>query len=93
MAIAGLRGNSCGCADTFPPVERMVEDEICDSPCPGNASNACGASVQEKYTYINTGLELAPVYDRNEIIPYDSKELPMQALKSIVGVLQSFQPI
>jgi hypothetical protein len=85
MAIAVLRGNSCGCADTFPPVEKMVDDRICDSPCPGNASYTCGASVQKAYTYINTGLRLAPRHDRNGIISYDSTEPLMQSVEAYRG--------
>ncbi|KAM0289652.1 hypothetical protein ACHAO9_005942 [Fusarium lateritium] len=85
LAVAVMRGNSCGCAATFPPVENMFDDGICDSPCPGNANSTCGASVQKAYTYINTGIELAPKHDRNGLIPYDPTEPEMQSVEAYRG--------
>ncbi|KAI0025775.1 hypothetical protein F4780DRAFT_774634 [Xylariomycetidae sp. FL0641] len=45
MPVTGMtNGSQCLCGLAIPPVTSLVEDDACDSPCPGYAMDNCGGT-------------------------------------------------
>jgi cell wall integrity and stress response component len=55
-SVAATQASGCYCGDKYPPAGTLVDDGLCDEPCPGYADNACGGS--KTFTVYNTGLKL-----------------------------------
>ncbi|KAH7153349.1 hypothetical protein EDB81DRAFT_791226 [Dactylonectria macrodidyma] len=47
---------TCFCADTYPPLLALVDDDQCDYPCPGYDAEACGG--ENAYSVFNVGIKL-----------------------------------
>ncbi|KAF5624113.1 SLG1 [Fusarium tjaetaba] len=56
--VAILKGVECICADIYPAESAKVDDDKCDTPCPGYAKDACGG--KNAYSVFNLGVELLP---------------------------------
>ncbi|CAG7557419.1 unnamed protein product [Fusarium equiseti] len=84
--VALVRGRFCYCADTYPPINTLVEDEHCDDPCPGFTFYACG-STREKdyYTVTNTGIELEPGYAQHQLMSLRRIERQPPGLQRYLG--------
>ena len=84
--VALVRGRACYCADTYPPIDTLVEDNHCNDPCPGFGFYACG-STREKdyYTVTNTGLELDPGYAQHHPIAVHRVEKQPTGLQRYLG--------
>ncbi|KAF5569501.1 SLG1 [Fusarium phyllophilum] len=56
--VAILKGVECICADIYPAKSAKVDDDKCDTPCPGYAKDACGG--KDTYSVFNLGVNLLP---------------------------------
>ncbi|KAF5605649.1 SLG1 [Fusarium pseudocircinatum] len=56
--VAILKGVECICADIYPAKSAKVDDDKCDTPCPGYAKDACGG--KDAYSVFNLGVNLLP---------------------------------
>ncbi|RBR05150.1 hypothetical protein FVER53590_08883 [Fusarium verticillioides] len=56
--VAILKGVECICADIYPDKSAKVDDDKCDTPCPGYAKDACGG--KDAYSVFNLGVNLLP---------------------------------
>jgi cell wall integrity and stress response component len=56
--VAILKGVECICADIYPVKSAKVDDDKCDTPCPGYAKDACGG--KNAYSVFNLGVNLLP---------------------------------
>ncbi|KAF5970733.1 protein SLG1 [Fusarium bulbicola] len=56
--VAILKGVECICADIYPAKSALVDDDKCDTPCPGYAKDACGG--EDAYGVFNLGVDLLP---------------------------------
>ncbi|KAF5670157.1 SLG1 [Fusarium circinatum] len=56
--VAILKGVECICADIYPAKSALVDDDKCDTPCPGYAKDACGG--EDAYSVFNLGVDLLP---------------------------------
>ncbi|KAF5725045.1 SLG1 [Fusarium mundagurra] len=56
--VAILKGVDCICADIYPAKSAKVDDDKCDTPCPGYAKDACGG--KDAYSVFNLGVNLLP---------------------------------
>ena len=61
--VAITFGSICYCSDKYPAKSSLVDDSLCDEPCPGYAMEACGGMNPKSYSVFNTGLDLVPEYD------------------------------
>ncbi|KAF5648881.1 hypothetical protein F25303_4909 [Fusarium sp. NRRL 25303] len=59
--VAILKDVECICADIYPAKSALVDDDKCDTPCPGYAKDACGGEYA--YSVFNLGVELLPGND------------------------------
>ncbi|KAJ4138528.1 hypothetical protein NW768_002366 [Fusarium equiseti] len=84
--VALVRGRFCYCADTYPPIHTLMEDERCDDPCPGFGFYACGSTRErEYYTVTNTGLELDPGYAQHQPMTLRGVERQPAGLQRYLG--------
>ncbi|KAF4469668.1 hypothetical protein FALBO_3429 [Fusarium albosuccineum] len=61
MTVAVTKEFMCYCANNYPPERRLVPDELCRGPCPGDRKQACGGRPGSRYhafSVYNTGQEL-----------------------------------
>lgn len=63
-AVAMTGGVQCYCSDTYPPRERMVEDDVCVYPCAGYPFEGCGSRLGAFSVY-NTGIRINVVHVDN----------------------------
>ncbi|KAL9562182.1 hypothetical protein ACKAV7_013726 [Fusarium commune] len=56
--VAILKDVECICADVYPAKSALVDDEKCDTPCPGYLNDACGG--EDAYSVFNLGVNLLP---------------------------------
>ncbi|KAF5624546.1 transmembrane alpha-helix domain protein [Fusarium sp. NRRL 52700] len=56
--VAILKSVECICAEVYPAKSALVDDDECDTPCPGYAKDACGG--KDAYSVFNLGVILAP---------------------------------
>ncbi|KAF4436647.1 SLG1 [Fusarium acutatum] len=56
--VAILKGVECICADIYPAKSAKVDDDKCDTPCPGYAKDACGG--KNAYSVFNLGVDVLP---------------------------------
>ncbi|KAH7236738.1 uncharacterized protein BKA55DRAFT_543385 [Fusarium redolens] len=56
--VAILKDVECICADIYPAKSALVDDDKCDTPCPGYANDACGG--EDAYSVFNLGVDLLP---------------------------------
>ncbi|RBR06608.1 uncharacterized protein FIESC28_11003 [Fusarium coffeatum] len=89
--VAITFGSTCYCSDKYPAKLSLVDDSLCDEPCPGYAMEACGGMDPKSYSVFNTGLDLAPGYDDGEDNDDDddassATEAPFSASASVVSI-------
>ncbi|ENH75395.1 Protein SLG1 [Fusarium oxysporum f. sp. cubense race 1] len=56
--VAILKDVECICADVYPAKSALVDDDKCDTPCPGYSNDACGG--EDAYSVFNLGVNLLP---------------------------------
>ncbi|KAH7470060.1 hypothetical protein FOMA001_g14619 [Fusarium oxysporum f. sp. matthiolae] len=56
--VAILKDVECICADIYPAKSALVDDDKCDTPCPGYSNDACGG--EDAYSVFNLGVNLLP---------------------------------
>ncbi|KAM0085326.1 hypothetical protein ACKRZS_002352 [Fusarium odoratissimum] len=56
--VAILKDVECICADIYPAKSALVDDDKCDTPCPGYSNDACGG--EDAYSVVNLGVNLLP---------------------------------
>ncbi|KAF4338085.1 SLG1 [Fusarium beomiforme] len=81
-SVAILKDVECICADVYPAKSALVDDDKCDTPCPGYAMSACGG--KDAYSVINTGLDLAPGNDGDKGSSGSSAELTGSTKTAVV---------
>ncbi|KAM0245234.1 hypothetical protein ACHAP5_005634 [Fusarium lateritium] len=64
MEVALLQDRACFCSHTYPSKDSLVDDDQCDTPCPGYPKEACGG--QDAFSVHNVGIVLVPGYDEGE---------------------------
>ncbi|KAF5688342.1 hypothetical protein FDENT_4919 [Fusarium denticulatum] len=62
--VAILKGVECICADIYPAKSAKVDDDKCETPCPGYAKDACGG--KDAYSVFNLGVNLLPGNEGDE---------------------------
>ncbi|KAF4958352.1 hypothetical protein FGADI_2518 [Fusarium gaditjirri] len=56
--VAILKDVECICADIYPAKSALVDDDKCDTPCPGYPKDACGGG--DAYSVFNLGVDMLP---------------------------------
>lgn len=58
--VMALNGEDCYCGDSYPPETAVVDDSMCNFPCPFYKFEACGGVIGNDlyYSVFNTGLRL-----------------------------------
>ncbi|KAF9774663.1 hypothetical protein IL306_007313 [Fusarium sp. DS 682] len=80
--VAIMKDVECICADVYPAKSALVDDDKCDTPCPGYPLNACGG--EDAYSVFNTGLDLVPGNDGDERSSGTSAELTGSTKTAVV---------
>ncbi|KAM0221400.1 hypothetical protein ACHAQD_005310 [Fusarium lateritium] len=64
MEVVLLQDAACFCSHTYPSKDSLVDDDQCDTPCPGYPNEACGG--KDAFSVHNLGIVLVPGYDEGE---------------------------